>query len=163
VSFLPHEKHGVAITTNTSSPGAQLRDLVAAYAYDVLLGKPGVDAAYETHLAKLRTDTDTSLANIRAELEKRRQRAPSLTRAATAYAGRYANDLYGTIDVRPDGSVLRASLGQLRGQLEPFTEPESARVELIPGSGEVLRFQFATNGERAEAVKYRDEVFRRID
>jgi CubicO group peptidase (beta-lactamase class C family) len=158
VSFLPNQKHGVAITTNTSSPGAQLRDLVAAYAYDVLLGKSDVDAAYVTHLAKLRTDTDTSIARIREDVEKRRQRPPSLARSATAYAGRYANDLYGTIEIR-DG---RASLGQLAAQLEPYTEPESARVELIPGSGEVLRFKFA-NGDRAESLVYREEVFRRVD
>ncbi|HEX6084555.1 MAG TPA: serine hydrolase domain-containing protein [Thermoanaerobaculia bacterium] len=158
VSFLPNEKHGVAITTNTSSPGAQLRDLVAAYAYDVMLGKPDVDAAYATHLAKMRADTDASLARIREEIEKRRQRPPSLTRSAAAYAGRYANDLYGTIEIR-DG---RASLGPLAAPLEPFTEPESARVELIPGSGEVLRFRFA-NGDRAESLVYREEVFRRVD
>ena len=159
VSFLPNEKHGVGVTTNTSSPGAQLRDLVAAYAYDVLLDKPDIDAAYETHLAKLRSETDASLERIRADREKRRQRAPSLTRAATAYAGRYANDLYGTIEIT---GALRASLGQLAAPLEPYTEPDTARVELIPGSGEVLRFQFG-NDERASAVTYRDEVFRRVD
>jgi CubicO group peptidase (beta-lactamase class C family) len=161
VSFLPKEKHGVAITTNTSAPGAQLRDLIAAYAYDVLLGKPDVDVAYEGHLAKMRTDTDQQIARIRADLEKRSQRAPSLTRASSAYAGRYANDLYGTIEVRPEGSAMRASLGQLAAELEPFTEPDTARVELIPGSGEVLRFQFA-DGDRASAITYREEVFRRV-
>ncbi|HVE73040.1 MAG TPA: serine hydrolase domain-containing protein [Thermoanaerobaculia bacterium] len=159
VSFLPEQKHGVAITTNTSSPGAQLRDVIAAYAYDVLLGKAEVDAAYEAHLAKLRTETDASLARIKADVEKRKGRAPSLTRNANAYAGRYANDLYGTIEITP---AMRASLGQLAGALEPFTEPDSARVELIPGSGEVLRFKFAS-GDRAEAVTYREEVFRRVD
>jgi CubicO group peptidase (beta-lactamase class C family) len=161
VSFLPKEKHGVAITTNTSSPGAQLRDVIAAYTYDLLLGKADVDKAYEGHLAKLRKETDESLAAIRAEVAKRKARAPSLTRSANAYAGRYANDLYGTIEIRNDGA-LQASLGQLRGKLEPFTEPETARVELIPGSGEVLRFQFA-NGDRATAVTYRDETFRRVE
>ena len=159
VSFLPNEKHGVAIATNTSAPGAQLRDLIAAYAYDVMLGKPDVDAAYETHLAKMRTETDEAIGRIRADLEKRRQRPPSLTRNATAYAGRYANDLYGTIAITSD---LRASLGQLAAPLEPFTQPDTARVELMPGSGEVLYFQFA-NGDRAESLKYRDEVFRRVD
>ena len=160
VSFLPQQKHGVAIATNTSSPGAQLRDVLAAYAYDVLLGKPDVDAAYEAHLAKLRTETDTQLARIRADVEKRRARPPSLTRNANAYAGRYANDLYGTIEITP---ALRASLGQLAAPLEPYTEPESARVELMPGSGEVLRFRFANDGDRAEALTYREEVFRRVD
>ncbi|HEX7153769.1 MAG TPA: serine hydrolase domain-containing protein [Thermoanaerobaculia bacterium] len=74
VSFLPEQKHGVAIVTNTGGPGAQLRDVLAAYAYDVLLGKPDVEAAYATHLAKLRTDMTASMERARADLEKRRQR-----------------------------------------------------------------------------------------
>ncbi len=159
VSFLPVQKHGVAIATNTSSPGAQLRDLIAAYAYDVLLGKPDVDAAYEVHLAKLRTEIDEQLAQVRADVEKRKARKPSLTRGANAYAGRYANELYGTIEITP---AMRASLGRLAAPLEPFAEPDTARVELMPGSGEVLKFTFG-NGERAEALVYHDEVFRRVE
>lgn len=52
-------------------------------------------------------------------------------------------------------------MGRLSAELEPYTEPETARVELIPGTGEVLRFELDENG-RAVAVKYHDEVFRRV-
>jgi len=45
---------------------------------------------------------------------------------------------------------------------EAFTEPESARVELVPGSGEVLRFMFG-NADIAQSVKWGDEVFQRVD
>lgn len=162
VSFLPQQKHGVATTVNTSGPGAQLRDLVAAYAYDVLLGKPDVDAAYVAHLAKMRTDTDEQFTRRRTEIAERMKRPQSLVRARDAYAGAYKSDLYGTLTIRPDGSNLRASIGQLAGVLEPFTEPDSARVELIPGSGDSLRFVFE-GGDRAAAVKMRNEVFRRVE
>jgi len=162
VSFLPQQKHGVAIAVNTSAPGAQLRDLIAAYAYDVLLGKPDVDAAYVAHLAKLRTDTNTSRDAIRADLEKRRQRPPSLQRAQSTYAGRYVSDNFGALTIREDAGTLRASLGRLDAVLEPFTEPDTARVELIPGTGEVLRFVFETP-DRPAAIKYGEEVFRRAE
>jgi len=162
VSFLPKEKHGVAIATNTSGPAAQLRDVIAAFAYDVLLGKPDVETAYETHLAKARADLNQGLERYRAELEKRKQRSPSLLRAQSSYAGAYASDAYGTITVRDEGGSLSASLGPLHGLLEPFTEPDTARVELIPGSGDVLRFVFE-DAERASAMKFRDEVFRRVE
>lgn len=162
VSFLPQQKHGVAIAVNTSAPGAQLRDLVAAYAYDVLLGKPDVDAAYDAHLAKMRAEADTARERIRADLEKRRQRPPSLQRARSTYAGRYVSDNLGALTIWEDGGTLRATLGRLDAVLEPFTEPETARVELIPGTGEVLRFVYE-NEQRPAAIKYADEVFRRAE
>lgn len=46
------------------------------------------------------------------------------------------------------------------GELQPFTEPESARVELIPGTGDVLRFVFSS-GEKPDALKWNDEVLPR--
>jgi hypothetical protein len=46
----------------------------------------------------------------------------------------------------------------LSSVVEAFTEPETARVELIPGTGEVLRFVFST-ADRPEAVKLGAETF----
>jgi CubicO group peptidase (beta-lactamase class C family) len=160
ISFLPKEKHGVAITTNTSGPGAPLRDLLAAYAYDVLLGKPDVDAAYATHLAAMRERENQQIELIRADIEKRKQRAPTLLRPRTSYAGTYASDMFGTLTIREVNGELRASIGQLDSVLEPFTQNDTARVELVPGSGEVLRFAFEDD-DRAVSVKLGDEVFRR--
>ncbi|HEX7153770.1 MAG TPA: DUF3471 domain-containing protein [Thermoanaerobaculia bacterium] len=85
----------------------------------------------------------------------------SLTKAAPSYAGTFENELYGTLTLRAEGDKLRAAMGRLSAELEPYTEPETARVELIPGTGEVLRFELDENG-RAVAVKYHDEVFRRV-
>lgn len=160
VSFMPEPRHGVAIVTNTGGPGAQLRDVIAAYTYDVLLGKPDLDTRYTERLAKLREETKQSIDRAKASLASRKQRPPSLSKAKTAYAGTYTSDLFGTLEIRLAGDQLHASLGQLDSILEPFTEPESARVELIPGTGEVLRFVF-DDAEKATSVKWRDEVFRR--
>jgi hypothetical protein len=99
---------------------------------------PRRDAAYVGHLAKLREETRQQLDRVRADAEKRSQRAPTLLRDASTYAGTYANDLYGRLQVRADRTALRASIGQLSATLEPFTQPDTARVELIPGTGEVL-------------------------
>jgi hypothetical protein len=110
----------------------------------------------------MRVEADEQLVRYRADVEKRSKRTSMLSHAPSAYAGSYVSDLYGTLAVRTEGDGLRASLGQLDAVLEPFTEAESARVELIPGTGEVLRFEFA-NGERAASVKLRDEVFRRAE
>lgn len=161
VSFLPREKHGVAFVVNSGAPGSQLRDLLAAYAYDVLLGKPDLDTAYEAHLAKMRAEVDAGMIRMREELAKMAQRPPTLTRPRAAYTGRYASELYGTIVVREEGETLRASLGPLDAALEPYKERDTARVELVPGSGQVLRFVFE-GGEPASALQLRDETFRRL-
>ncbi len=70
--------------------------------------------------------------------------------------GRYESAVYGTITVEQRGDKLVASIGRLSGELQPFTEPESARVELIPGTGDVLRFQFS-NAATADAIVWNGE------
>src|SRR5437870_3889933 len=59
-----------------------------------------------------------------------------------AYTGRYHNPLFGMLVIAKEGDHLVASLANLHAVLEAFTEPETARVEMVPGSGEVLRFTF---------------------
>ncbi len=157
VSFLPEKRIGVAVVTNSGGPSAGLRDLVASYIYDRLLGK---DADYDQHLARMKSDAERSMERARADLQRRRAREPSLTRENASYTGRFVSEDYGALHIAPAGAGLRASLGQLSAVLEPFTEPETARVELVPGSGEVLRFEIGEDG-RAEKVTYRRKTFRR--
>lgn len=158
ISFMPRHRIGVAVATNVSGPGGRVADILAAYIYERLLAKPGFDATYAAQIRKERDTMDASRERMRAELERRAQRTSMLHHANAAYAGRYANDLYGTVTITPD---LVASLGQLKAKLEPFTEDESARVELIPGTGEVVRFTFADTAS-AESLKWRDTVFQRV-
>lgn len=161
ISFMPEQRDGVAAVVNTGATGAPLRDLIAAYIYDVLLDKPGVDEAYTAHLAKMRADEQQRLDRIRADVEKRAQRTPTLLKAQSTYAGAYENEDFGILRIRTEGDRLRATLGQLDGAIEPYTEPETARVELVPGNGEVLRFQF--EGERVTGVKWGDHLFMRVE
>jgi CubicO group peptidase (beta-lactamase class C family) len=51
---------------------------------------------------------------------------------------------------------------RLTSPIEAYTQPESGRVELIPGSGEVLHFTFG-DGEKASAVTYDEAVFERVE
>lgn len=153
ISFMPKHRAGVAVVTNVSGPGGRVADVLASYIYDRLLGKPNLD--YTAEIQKTREFMDQSMAKVRADAANRAKRTSMLQREPGSYAGTYANDLYGTLTIRNDGDALVASIGQLAGKLEPFTEPESARVELIPGSGEVLRFA-------ADSVRWRDEVFQRV-
>ena len=159
VSFLPDARHGVAVVTNTSSFGAAVRDVIAAYIYDRLRDQSGLGLKYEAALAELKTSTEKGKARVRADRENRAKRAPSLVRDASAYAGVYEGDT-GRMTIVRTADGLKASLGPLNAKLEPFTEPDTARVELIPGTGEVLRF--VIEGDRATAVKHGDATLKRV-
>ncbi len=158
-SFLPERKIGVGVMTNASGPASRVLLLVTSYIYDLLLGKP-VDpadtvAAFKSELGKAR-------AAMLADVEKRSKRPWMLQHPNDAYAGRYENPGFGTLVISTDGDHLVASIAGLRSVLEAFTEPESARVEILPGQGEVFRFQF-TDGEKPDALLWGTDAFRRVE
>lgn len=157
-SFMPDRKIGVGVMTNASGPAGRVLQLVTSYAYDRLLEKP---VNYDEKLATLKADIAKVMTGFRADAEKRAQRPWSLKHPNAAYAGRYENPGYGVLVIREEGDKLVATLASLRGVVEAFTEPETARVEIVPGNGEVLRFTF--ENDRVTGVKWGDEMFRRVE
>jgi CubicO group peptidase (beta-lactamase class C family) len=155
-SFLPEKKIAIGAMTNAGLSHSPL-ELVSAYAYDRLMNVPDVDATYAAKLAELRTRFDTVKKNQIADTEKRAQRKSMLTHPLSAYTGRYESPTYGTMTIEQRNGKLVASIGTLVGELEPFTESESARVELTPGTGEILRFAF-TSDAKPDSLKWGDEV-----
>ncbi len=160
VSFMPEKKLGVAVVTNSGAGGHSVLNLIAAYAYDRLLEKPDLEKKSAEALARFKAAQQQRKERFLADVEKRSKRPWMLQHPNAAYAGRYENPGYGTMVIEQKDDKLVASLAQLSAVVEAFTEPESARVELVPGSGEVLRFIF-TSGEKPDAVKWGDETFQR--
>jgi len=158
-SFLPEKKIGVGVMTNASGPANRALMLVTSYINDRLLGKE-VDGsarieAFKADLAKARTE-------MIADVAKRSQRPWMLKHPNDAYTGRYTSSLFGTMAIQSEGDHLVASLGNLHAVLEAYTQPESARVELVPSEGEVLQFVF-TDSAKAKSVKWGDDVFQRVE
>jgi hypothetical protein len=81
-----------------------------------------------------------------------------LQHANDAYVGRYDNPMVGTITIERRGDQLWATIGALSSVLEPFTQPETARVELVPMNGDVLKFEFGAEAH-PQSVKLGDDVF----
>lgn len=162
VSFMPDRKNGVAVMSNAGGPSLNALMLIENYIYDRLAGKPDVESIYETRLGLLKSRVTSIRARYVAGVAERAKRASMLKHANSAYTGTYVNPLYGTIHIEERDGKLYASLANLSSLLEPFTEPEAARVEMTPGTGEVLRFAFST-GDKADSLKWRDEVFRRVE
>jgi CubicO group peptidase (beta-lactamase class C family) len=150
-SFLPEKKDGVGVMFN-AAVSIPISTMISSYVHDRLLEKPGIEELYGQQLAKLEVQAKEAVNKYVADAEQRAQRSWSLQHTNQTYAGRYENPLYGTLTIEQRGEKLYASIGRLSSVLEPFTEPETARVELTPGSGEVLRFSDS-------AVTWRDEQF----
>jgi len=158
-SFLPEKKIAVGAMTNAGLSHSPL-ELVSAYIYDRLMNVPDVEKTYAEKLAQLRARFDTVKKNQIADTAKRAGRASMLQHPLRAYAGQYDSPTLGTLTIEQRGDKLIASVGHLRGELQPFTDAESARVELIPGTGEVLQFVFSAAPE-PDALKWSDEVLPR--
>lgn len=156
VSFLPKERIGVAIVTNNSALGGFVPDILAVQIYDRLMGKPAGMTAEEVHKR-----IDTVWQQMTADRERRSKRPATLLRPADAYTGTYDNPGYGALVIERDGDRLVARYSPLRSVIEPFTEPDSGRVEMVPDEGEVLRFVFDEAG-KAISVSWDGDVFTRV-
>ena len=155
-TFMPKRGIAVGMMTNTSSPvGAGLGDKIVSGIYDRLLGKPAPT------VAELKEQVEKRKQAMLDDAAKRAQRPWMLKHPNAAYTGRYENPRYGTITIEERGGKLYASLANLRGVLEAFTQPETARVEFVPEQGDVLTFHFADDGT-IDALKWDKEEFRRV-
>jgi hypothetical protein len=78
--------------------------------------------------------------SLTAAANERKKRTSKLTRPLMSYAGRYSNDLLGNIDVAVEQDSLVLRMGNIYVRSTPYTAPETIRVEMIPGQGEVIKF-----------------------
>ncbi len=138
ISFMPEARIGVTVLVNEGSVGGMVPDALAAWVYDWWLGLDSADHA--DGIARIAARRDQFKGRIAEDRQRRAEREWALELDRSAYAGRYASNEYGVLEVSLDGVDLHARLGQLHAVAEPFTRPNSIRVEMVPGQGEVLQF-----------------------
>ena len=159
-SFLPARDIGVAITTNDEGAGFMLVDVAAAYTYDwFLLGRDAAARNAEEALARLESEAARQTEAFRADRARRAARPWRLSLPAAAYRGRYCNAERGTMTIAGRGGALAVRMGMLSADAEPYTDVDTARVALIPNTGQV--FQFARDGARITALRVDGSEFRR--
>jgi len=137
-SFMPDHDLGVVVLANEASAAARIVPLIATYLYARWLGRDL--APYEEQRAALADTFRQQLERGRAAAAERADRTWQLSLAPAAYAGTYVNDAFGTlvVTVRDGAPVVR--FGNLWAVATPFSDPETIRVELDPGSGQVVGF-----------------------
>lgn len=143
-AYLPEKEIGVAVYANDALVGRIFAEGIVTYVYDRLLGhSPASDpsAAADTLVSRYQS----ALALIAIDADRRAQRAWTLSQPKTAYVGTYRS-LVGTLEIFMDSGQLQAKFGSHVSSAEPFTRPDSIRIEVVPLQGEVLEFEVDLNG-----------------
>lgn len=140
VSFMPEEKIGITVMVNEAVSGWDVMNLIAKYSYDVLLSED-VDS-YEKELENLAKDIDKSFESIQKGVESRAKRTWQLSKPFSEYEGVFFNGKLGTVQISVINDEIKVEMGNMHCIATPFTEQETIRVELSPGSGEVLQFMW---------------------
>ena len=141
VSFMPERKVAVGIMVNNDALGGRLADMLAAYAYDWWLQTENLEVDYAEKLQETLTAFENRKQGIAADAAGRAKREWQLTKPFTDYAGKYRNDLLGTIEIVAKEKALAVRMGYMNTVATPFTEKDTIRVVMLPGgNGEVMGF-----------------------
>ncbi len=160
VSFIPENNVGVAVFVNGNGVGFQFADIVANYLYAVIDDPQQANSQFEKDLQGLVDLRDDIQPKVIANMKKLDQRQWKLGLPFEKYRGRFSNALYGNFEVDYDNGELSFRMGNLHAVGAPYKTENSVRVELIPGSGEVVLFDVDNNGDVA-GFQYQGHVFSR--
>ena len=163
VSFLPDRGMGVAVLINESGPiSGPVADVIATYAYDLLLGRPDVNAKYAAERTRMMEGAARSRQAILTDRANRATRPPTPDERKPFFVGTYENEMMGTFSVRLNESrELWATLGGMSARMDPFTRPDALRMELLSGRGQPVRFHFRDDRTPADSVTLDGRTFRR--
>lgn len=140
VSFMPERGIGLVVLINEDAVAGGFADLLANYLYDLYRDVPDVDATYDAQVLALAGRIEGLRPRIAADLEARRARPWLIGRPLTELAGVYENPDMGRMEIAVANDQVSVRIGVLSAVAEPFTQPETLRVELIPLQGQVITF-----------------------
>ena len=130
---MPDKKVAVGVLVNNDALGGRLADMLAAYAYDWWLQTENLEVDYARQLQETLTAFEKRKQGIAAEAAKRAKREWQLTKPFTDYAGKYRNDLLGTIEIVAKEKALAVRMGYMNTVATPLTEKDTIRVVMLPG------------------------------
>jgi len=162
VSFMPDKKIAVGVLVNNDAIGSRLADMLAAYAYDWWMRTENFEADYAKQLQDTATIYENRRQGIAAEAAQRAKREWQLSKPFAEYAGKYTNDVHGTIEIVAKEKALAVRLGNMSAVATPFTQPDTIRVVMLPGgNGEVIGFVKDTQGNLS-SLNYGGVIFTKI-
>jgi CubicO group peptidase (beta-lactamase class C family) len=162
VSFFPNKKIGIAVFVNEGVVGAMACHMIATYAYDWWLQVENMEASYTEQLKELANRFEAGKKSMQAGFNDRAKRSWQLTMPIESYTGKYYNSSFGPMEIYVQNDALAVKLGYMTSVSTPFTEKESIRVELIPGSGKIVKFKKNTK-DKIESVIWEGIEFKKIE
>lgn len=157
ISFMPEKRMGLAIFVNESHFGDNVSGLIAAYVYDLLLGKIKSSHDLNEMFKKVRSRIDNLQQAYANDRLGRKGRKFKLIHKQDKYLGFYKSDLLGTIEISKEEGKLMASLGISKSVASPSINDDSIRVEFRDSRGEDIIF--VSNKEKVIAAVYQGKVY----
>ena len=162
VSFMPDKRIGIGVLVNNDLVGGRAADLIATYAYDLSNKMDGIDAEYDKQLNDFAAQFASRRQQVHAAAVERAKRTWQLTKPLADYVGKYRHDLHGTMEIAVSGNALSVRMGNVNCVSTPYVEPDTIRVEMIPGgNGEVIKFNKDASGKFV-SLSYAGADFGRI-
>ena len=162
ISFMPDKKMGVAILVNDNTIGAQWSNILASFSYDCWQGKPNAVEEYKMKLDKLVSEKKQMSEKIATDREQQAARKWQFNVSFEKLNGLYEHFLYGRFAIKAYENSVSVSIAGLACEARPFKTPNSIRVELIPGQGEVITFNTDPTGH-VQSLQYQGKVFMKIE
>lgn len=158
VFMSPKQKIGVAICSN-SMYGEFVISNLERYVLDYFKDSIKADTLFTARFAESMSNINIINNNYLLDRENRNGRKWTLD-LSKDYNGIYSHESYGTINVLQNGKKLFLKYGNLEANADPYTEPNSLRVEFLPLNGESITFTFDDLG-RIIGLVYRDRLYRK--
>ena len=148
ISFMPDKKVAVGVLVNNDALGGRLADMLAAYAYDWWLRTENFEADFTKQVQDTVTAYASRKQGIAAEAAQRAKREWQLTKPFADYAGTYANDILGTVEITAMEKAVAVRMGKMNAVATPYTDKDTIRVVMLPGgNGDVIGFAKDADGK----------------
>jgi hypothetical protein len=159
---MPDKQIAVGVLVNNDLAGGRVADMLAAYAYDLWIGVPNLEADYAKQLQDFADLYTRRKRETIAAAAERAKRTSQLTEPLAVYVGKYANDLFGTMEISIAGQTLAVRMGNMYSVSTPYTQKDSIRIVLEPGgNGDVIAFAKDAQGTFG-SINFRGVVFTRV-
>ncbi len=141
LSLIPARQTGLVILHNEDMLSRDLNNLIADYCYGLLLGDAGTKARVKAGFTKLEQKLAQLPAMKQAQQQKIAGRKTLLSLPAAAYVGLYQHPQLGGMTLSLNAQQqLVFRWGALQAVANGFDTADELRLELVPNSGEVVKF-----------------------
>jgi len=161
VSFMPEQKIGVVILTNSDGISAGLVDILLTGIYDQLLDLSDAQVRFNSMIDQTMAVVSRDRRRAAEDLARRASRPQILAHEIEAYVGTYANPLIGHMVWTVENGKLAMRMGAAIAEVEVYDgQANKLRVDFT-GSGNVVEFRFGPGVTKARSVIMMGQEFTR--